>query len=155
MKTKIILIILAIASTALSAGGIALARNAALRRAVVISLPLATLENADYQIPPGTYRLGLHRWTKTGTLVPMLEHVPIAGSGPATLREYGVSTSPSEGGLRGSYRTYILIHPGTRPEHSKGCILTSRENVELLTQLIQTHENVYVTVSPAPAAPAQ
>ena len=129
MKTKLILIILTIASTALSAGGIALARNAALRRAVVISLPLATLENADYQIPPGTYRLGLHRWTKTGTLVPILQGVP--------------------------GRTYILIHPGTRPEHSKGCILTSRENVELLTQLIQTHENGYVTVSPAIAAPAQ
>lgn len=137
MKTRITILVITILSTC----GLLLARNLALRRAVVISLPLATLENADYAIPPGTYRLTLHRWTKTGELVPMLQGVPAT---PAF---------PSASGTTSGYRTYILIHPGSRPEHSKGCILTSRQNVELLVHLIQTHENVYVTVAPATVAP--
>lgn len=122
MNPRLTLIV--IACTVLSASGILLAKNLPLRRSVVISIPIATLENADYQIPPGTYRLGLHRWTKTGQLVPILQGVP--------------------------GRSYILIHPGTRPEHSKGCILTSRENVERLVQLIKDYEEVSVIIAPAP-----
>lgn len=121
--------------------GLLRAKDVSLRRSVVICIPIATLENADYQIPPGTYRLGLHRWTKTGELVPILKDVPYAGSGPLT--------PPPKQGVGGS-RSYILIHPGSRPEHSKGCILTSRTNVERLVQLIQSYEEVSVIVAPAP-----
>ena len=117
--------------------GLLLAKDVSLRRSVVICIPIATLENANYQIPPGTYRLGLHRWTKTGQLVPILQHVPATP-------EY-----PSLSGEKKGERQYILIHPGTRPEHSKGCILTSRENVERIVQLIKNHEEVSVIVAPA------
>ena len=66
-------------------------------RNISVTTSLTTIENPAYLIPAGTYTLGLHRWTKTGRLVPILKDVP--------------------------GRTYILIHPGTREEHSKGCIL--------------------------------
>ena len=80
-------------------------------RNVSITASLNTIENPAYLIPAGTYTLGLHRWTKTGRLVPILKDVP--------------------------GRTYILIHQGTREEHSRGCILAPQPVIDALVTLIQ------------------
>ena len=56
-----------------------------------------TLENADCLIPALIYKLQVTRSPKFGKLLPVLLQVP--------------------------GRTGIRIHRGTRPEHSKGCIL--------------------------------
>ena len=66
-----------------------------------------TLENADCLIPALIYRIAVTRSPKFKRLLPVLEQVP--------------------------GRTGIRIHRGTKPEHSKGCILVSAENEQLLT----------------------
>lgn len=94
-------------------------------RNITIASQLHTIENPAYLIPPGTYTLGLHRWTKTGRLVPILKDVPATP-------EY-----PSADGHTTGLRSYILIHQGTKPEHSRGCILAPQPVVEALVTLIQ------------------
>lgn len=56
-----------------------------------------TLENADYLIPALIYGVGVTMSPKFKRLLPVLRQVP--------------------------GRTGIRIHRGTRPEHTKGCIL--------------------------------
>ena len=56
-----------------------------------------TLENADYLIPALVYRVAVTRSPRFKRLMPVLNQVP--------------------------NRSGIRIHRGTRPEHSKGCIL--------------------------------
>jgi len=68
-----------------------------------------TLENADYLIPPLIYKVGVTKSPKFGRLLPVVEQVP--------------------------GRTGIRFHRGTKPEHSKGCILVSKADEELLTAL--------------------
>ena len=68
-----------------------------------------TLENADYLIPPLIYKVGVTKSPKFGRLLPVVEQVP--------------------------ERTGIRFHRGTKPEHSKGCILVSKADEELLTAL--------------------
>lgn len=119
-------------------------------RSISIFVPLKCIENPSYLIPPGTYTLGLHRWSKSGRLVPILQNVPVAGSGPATLREYGhlPGTSPSSEGAWGC-RTGILIHNGTREEHSHGCLLAPQSVIDSLVTLIQNtpkDEKVTITI---------
>ena len=66
-----------------------------------------TLENADHLILPLIYPVSVTRSPKFGRLLPSINQVP--------------------------GRTGIRIHRGTRPEHSRGCILVSAENEQLLT----------------------
>ena len=83
-----------------------------------------TLENADYLVPALIYKVSVTRSPRFGRPLPILQQVP--------------------------GRTGIRIHRGTRPEHSKGCILVSAEKEKLLTELwltaIQNHEQTYIDI---------
>ena len=74
---------------------------------------IATLENADFIIPEGTYELVLTMSPKFGVVLPLLENVP--------------------------GRSGIRIHTGTKPEHSKGCILVTPFGKKQITDFI--HQN--------------
>ena len=68
---------------------------------------IATLENADYIIPVGTYPV-------SGTFSPRFKRMlPLIGNVPG--------------------RSGIRIHRGTKAEHSKGCILVSAAMEQQLT----------------------
>ena len=68
---------------------------------------IATLENADYIIPVGTYPVLV-------TFSPRFQrNLPLIGNVPG--------------------RSGIRIHRGTKPEHSKGCILVSATMEQQLT----------------------
>ena len=66
-----------------------------------------TLENADYLVPALIYKVAVTQSPKFQRLLPILEQVP--------------------------GRSGIRFHCGTRPEHSRGCILLSRTDEQLLT----------------------
>ena len=66
-----------------------------------------TLENADYIIPALIYGIGVTQSPKFKRLLPIVRQVP--------------------------GRTGIRFHKGTRPEHSKGCILISGYDEQQLT----------------------
>ena len=66
-----------------------------------------TLENADYLVPALIYKVAVTRSPKFKRLLPVLEQVP--------------------------GRSGIRFHCGTRPEHSRGCILISCTDEQLLT----------------------
>ena len=66
-----------------------------------------TLENADYLIPALIYEVGVTQSQKFRRLLPIVRQVP--------------------------NRTGIRFHRGSRPEHSKGCILISPANEQSLT----------------------
>ena len=66
-----------------------------------------TLENADYLVPALIYKVAVTMSPKFKHLLPVLEQVP--------------------------GRSGIRFHCGTRPEHSRGCILLSRTDEQLLT----------------------
>ena len=68
---------------------------------------IATLENADYIIPVGIYEVRVTYSPRFKRMLPLVEQVP-GGSG-------------------------IRFHGGTKPEHSKGCILVSAVNEQELT----------------------
>jgi len=73
-----------------------------------------TLENADFIIPAGTYRLK-HTWSpRFKKFLPILLNVPD--------------------------REGIRIHRGTLPEHSRGCILTNVYGMSILTMFINRLE---------------
>ncbi|MBR2167270.1 MAG: hypothetical protein IJ920_02945 [Paludibacteraceae bacterium] len=67
----------------------------------------ATLENADYIIPNGTYEVRVTYSPRFKRMLPLVMQVP--------------------------GRSGIRFHRGTRPEHSKGCILVSAVNEQELT----------------------
>ena len=70
--------------------------------------PLApTLENAEFLVPPLTYKIAVTMSPKFGRLLPVLQQVP--------------------------NRSGIRFHRGCRPEHSEGCILVSRADEQTLT----------------------
>ena len=70
--------------------------------------PLApTLENAEFLVPPLTYKIAVTMSPKFGRLLPLLQQVP--------------------------NRSGIRFHRGCRPEHSEGCILVSRADEQTLT----------------------
>lgn len=73
----------------------------------------ATLENADFIIPDGTYELTLTMSPKFGKVLPLLNNVP--------------------------NRSGIRIHTGTRPEHSTGCILVTPFGKKQITDFV--HQN--------------
>ena len=60
---------------------------------------IETLENADYIIPDGTYTVSVTYSPRFKKMMPLIGNVP--------------------------GRSGIRIHRGTKPEHSKGCILVS------------------------------
>ena len=66
-----------------------------------------TLENADYLIPALVYKLSISQSPRFKRPLPVLHQVP--------------------------GRTGIRFHRGTKPAHSKGCILVSAANEQLLT----------------------
>ena len=66
-----------------------------------------TLENADYLVPALIYRVTVTQSPKFRRLLPLLIQVP--------------------------GRTGIRVHRGTKPEHSKGCILVSAHCEQTLT----------------------
>ena len=68
---------------------------------------IATLENADYIIPNGTYEVRVTYSPRFKRMLPLVMQVP--------------------------GRSGIRFHRGTRPEHSKGCILVSAANEQELT----------------------
>ena len=74
-----------------------------------------TLENAAFLIPGLVYRVQVTKSPKFGRLLPELVQVP--------------------------GRTGSRIHQGTKPEHSKGCILVSTENEQKLTALWLKEQN--------------
>ena len=70
--------------------------------------PLApTLENAEFLVPPLTYKIAVTMSPKFGRMLPVLQQVP--------------------------NRSGIRFHRGCRPEHSEGCILVSRADEQSLT----------------------
>ena len=66
-----------------------------------------TLENSDHLIPALIYKVSVTQSPKFRRLLPVLEQVP--------------------------GRTGIRVHRGTRPEHSRGCILVSAQDEQALT----------------------
>ena len=68
---------------------------------------IATLENADYIIPVGTYPVSVTFSPRFKRMLPLIGNVP--------------------------GRSGIRIHRGTKAEHSKGCILVSAAMEQQLT----------------------
>ena len=84
-----------------------------------------TLERKGVEIPALCYHVAVTMSPKFKRLLPIVQNVP------------------SRSGIR--------FHRGTRPEHSTGCILLSKEKEIELTQLIlkaqQEHEEIILEVS--------
>lgn len=74
-----------------------------------------TLENADCLVPALVYRIAVTMSPRFKRLLPILCQVP--------------------------GRTGIRFHRGTKPEHSKGCILVSAADEQLLTALWLKEQN--------------
>ena len=68
---------------------------------------IATLENADYIIPEGNYPVSVTFSPRFKRMLPLIGNVP--------------------------GRSGIRFHRGTKPEHSKGCILVSAAMEQELT----------------------
>jgi len=68
---------------------------------------IATLENADYIIPEGTYPVSVTFSPRFKRMLPLIGNVP--------------------------GRSGIRLHRGTKPEHSKGCVLVSAAMEQELT----------------------
>ena len=66
-----------------------------------------TLENLDFLVPALVYRIAVTQSPRFNRLLPILQQVP--------------------------NRSGIRFHRGSRPEHSKGCILISPANEQTLT----------------------
>ena len=85
----------------------------------------ATLENADFIIPEGRYELVLTMSPKFGVVLPLLENVP--------------------------GRSDIRIHTGTKPEHSKGCVLVTpfgkKQITDFIHQNYMNNEKTFIDIS--------
>ena len=84
-----------------------------------------TLERVGYQILPLCYPVKVTRSPKFKRLLPLVSNVP--------------------------QRSGIRFHRGTRPEHSTGCILLSKDKEIELTQLIlqaqNNHEEIILEIT--------
>ena len=76
-----------------------------------------TLENADYLVPALIYKIQVSKSPKFRRLLPLLEQVP--------------------------GRSGIRIHRGTKPEHSRGCILVSPADEQALTARFLTEQQAH------------
>ena len=85
---------------------------------------VATLENADYIIPVGTYDVRVTWSPRFKRMLPLVMQVP--------------------------GRSGIRFHRGTKPEHSKGCILVSAAIEQELTAkwlaLQASNEPIKITI---------
>ena len=85
---------------------------------------IATLENADYIISEGTYPVSVTWSPRFKRMLPLIGNVP--------------------------GRSGIRFHRGTRPEHSKGCILVSATMEQQLTSewlaLQASNEPIKITI---------
>ena len=85
---------------------------------------IATLENADYIIPVGTYPVLVTYSPRFQKNLPLIDKVP--------------------------GRSGIRIHTGTKPEHSKGCVLVSAAMEQELTAkwlaLQASNEPIKITI---------
>ena len=85
---------------------------------------IATLENADYIIPEGTYPVLVTFSPRFKCMLPLIGNVP--------------------------GRSGIRIHRGTKPEHSKGCVLVSAVNEQQITAewlaLQASNEPIKITI---------
>lgn len=85
---------------------------------------IATLENADYIIPVGVYAISVTWSPRFKRMLPLVEQVP--------------------------GRSGIRFHRGTKPEHSKGCILVSAAMEQELTAkwlaLQASNEPIKITI---------
>ena len=85
---------------------------------------IATIENADYIIPVGIYAIRVTWSPRFKRMLPLVERVP--------------------------GRSGIRFHRGTKPEHSKGCILVSAVNEQELTTkwlaLQASNEPIKITI---------
>ena len=85
----------------------------------------ATLENAEYIIPDGTYELQNTMSPRFKKILPLVCGVP--------------------------KRSGIRIHTGTKPEHSTGCVLVSafgkQQIIDFINQKTRQHEKVYLSIS--------
>ena len=85
---------------------------------------IATIENDDYIIPAGTYPIAVTWSPKFKRMLPIVLNVP--------------------------GRSGIRVHRGTRPEHSRGCILVSAVNEQELTAkwlaLQASNEPIKITI---------
>ncbi len=75
---------------------------------------IATLENADYIIPEGSYPVSVTFSPRFKRMLPLIGNVP--------------------------GRSGIRIHTGTIPEHSKGCVLMTPKGVEIIKELLTKNE---------------
>lgn len=90
-----------------------------------LSRVATTLENADYIIPALIYKLQVNLSPRFGTLMPMLLQVP--------------------------GRVGIRIHGGTKPSHSKGCVLVTARKayqsfVKKLLEEQRKNEPMYIEI---------
>ena len=85
---------------------------------------VATLENDDYIIPIGTYPIAVTWSPKFKRMLPIVLNVP--------------------------GRSGIRVHRGTKPEHSRGCILVSAATEQELTvkwlALQASNEPIKITI---------
>ena len=85
---------------------------------------IATLENEDYIIPAGTYPIAVTWSPKFKRTLPIVLNVP--------------------------GRSGIRVHRGTKPEHSRGCILVSADMEQQLTAkwlaLQASNEPIKITI---------
>ena len=85
---------------------------------------IATLENADYIIPVGTYPVSVTFSPRFKRMLPLIGNVP--------------------------GRSGIRFHRGTKPEHSKGCILVSAVMEQQITAkwlaLQASNEPIKITI---------
>ena len=88
---------------------------------------IATLENADYIIPEGTYPVSVTFSPRFKRMLPLIGNVP--------------------------GRSGIRIHGGSKPEHSKGCVLVSARDkekiIEYLTKNKANNEETIICISSA------
>ena len=76
-----------------------------------------TLENLDYLVPALIYKVAVTQSEKFKRLLPVLRDVP--------------------------GRNGIRFHRGTKPEHSKGCILVSATDEQKLTALFLAEQSAH------------
>ena len=118
----------------------------------VLTLLCPTLENRLYLIPPGRYRLTVTYSPKFKRPLPLVNGVPKAiapsssegahqGSSAHPSNASGVNQLPEQG-----TRSGIRFHPGSKPEHSRGCILISRHDEQHLTDFVRSEKVVLLEI---------